>query len=131
VIRVRVGGEQAHRHAVVSVLLDATRTEGAGGVVVYQQGQQHRGRILFGTGAALVDFDLAQVQRGDGVHDEVNQVIGGHPVAQIGRQKQRGVAVNGNETRGHVSQTRLLRPRSKPETKSCAKSDRLLERLKK
>jgi hypothetical protein len=40
VIRMRVGGEQAHRNAVMGALLDAPATEGAGGVAVNQQGQQ-------------------------------------------------------------------------------------------
>jgi hypothetical protein len=32
-------------------------------------------------------------------------VIGRHPVAQIGREQQRGVAVNRNEAGGHAFQT--------------------------
>jgi hypothetical protein len=39
----------------------------------------------------------------------VDKMIGGHPVAEIGRQKQRSVAVDRNETGGHVCQTRPLR----------------------
>jgi len=93
-----------------------------GGVAVDEQGQHHRGRILFGTGAALVNLDPAQVQRGDGIQDEVDEVIVRHPVAQIGRQEQRGVPVNGDETNSHAFQTRQLRCRSNPNKKNPALS---------
>ena len=43
------------------------------------------------------------------VEDEVDEMISGHPVAEIGRQEQRGVAVNQNEAGGHVFQTHPLR----------------------
>jgi hypothetical protein len=43
---------------------------------------------LGAAGAATVDLDLAQVQGVDGVEDEMNQMIGGHPLAQIGWEEQ-------------------------------------------
>jgi hypothetical protein len=64
------------------------------------------GRVLLAAGAADVDLDLAQVESVHGVEDEVDKMIAGHPVAQIGGQEQRGVPVNGNEANGHGSQTR-------------------------
>ncbi len=62
-------------------------------------------RILFAAGAAGVDLDLAQVEGVHGIEDEVDEMIGGHPVAQIGRQQQWRVAVNRNKAGGHVFQT--------------------------
>jgi len=106
VVGMGIGGEQAHRHAVVSALLDAAAAEGAGGVTVEEQAQEHVRRILFAAGAAGVDLDLAQVRGVHGIANEVDQVIGGHPLAQMGREEQRGVTVNGNETGGHAFQTR-------------------------
>jgi hypothetical protein len=75
----------------------AAAAEGAGGVAVDEQGQEHAGRVLVAAGAATVDLELAQVQGVDGVEDEMNQIMGGHPLAQIGWEQQRGVAVDGNE----------------------------------
>ena len=101
VIRMSVGGEQAHGHAVVSALLDAAAAEGAGGVTVNEQPQQHPGRVLFAAGAAGVDADLAQVQAVHRVEDEVDEMIGGHPVAQVGREQQGRVVIQIDEAGGH------------------------------
>jgi hypothetical protein len=60
---------------------------------------------LLAAGAAGVDPDLTQVEGIHGVEDEVDQMIGGHPVAQIGREQQQGVAVNRNEVASRVFQT--------------------------
>jgi hypothetical protein len=67
---------------------------------------------LFAAGATGIDLHLAQVQDIHRVEDEVDQMIGGHPVTEIGRQEKRGVAVNYNKAGGHVFQTRGLRSRS-------------------
>ena len=91
-----VGGEQAHGHANVGALLDAAAAEEAGGVAAEEQRQQHPGRVLLAAGAAGVGLDLAQVQGVHVVENEVDEVIGRHPIAKIGREQQRGVAVNRN-----------------------------------
>ena len=109
VVGMGVGSEQTHRDAVVSALLDATAAEGARGIAVNKQAQQHGRRILFAAGAAEVDLDLTQVQGIHRVEDEVDQMIGGHPVAKVRWQKQRGITVNDNEAGGHVFQTPVLR----------------------
>jgi exodeoxyribonuclease VII small subunit len=44
---------------------------------------------LFAAGAAGVHLDLAQIEGVHGVENEVDQVIGRHPVTQIGREQQR------------------------------------------
>src|ERR1017187_977874 len=41
VVGMGVGGEQAHRDAIVSALLDATAAEGARGIAVNEQPEQH------------------------------------------------------------------------------------------
>jgi len=54
----------------------------------------------------VVDARRAQVEQPDGIHDEVDEMIGRHPIAQIGRQKKRSVVVDVNEARGHPFLTR-------------------------
>jgi hypothetical protein len=55
-------------------------------------------------------------------------MIGGHPVAQVGREQQRGVAVNGNKAGRHVFLTQQPGGSSICLTKNAfSKSDRLLE----
>jgi hypothetical protein len=66
----------------------AAAAEGAGGVTVDEQGQEHAGRVLFAAGPARVELDLAQVEGVDGVEDEMNQIMGGHLLAQIGWEQQ-------------------------------------------
>jgi hypothetical protein len=61
---------------------------------------------------ALRKDALLQIQGVHGVEDEVNEVIGGHPIAEVGGEPQRGVAVKGNEARREVLQTRTPRRRS-------------------
>ncbi len=82
--------------------MDLAAGEGARGVAVDEQGEHHAGRILGGARAALVDARGGEVERGDGVHDEVDHVVGGHPVAQVGREEKRGVVVNVDEPGGHA-----------------------------
>jgi len=60
--------------------------------------------MILRTGLEIGQFVKFQHQFG-----EVDQMIGGHPVAEIRRQKQRGVAVNGNETSEPVFRTLLPR----------------------
>jgi hypothetical protein len=79
---------------------------------------------LFATGAAGVDLDLAEIQGVHGVEDEVDEMIGGHPVAQVGREQQRGVAVNRNEAGRHAFKDAAARKKSKKIENF--KSDRLL-----
>jgi hypothetical protein len=62
--------------------------------------------ILLIARTTLVDPSAAQVQLADGIHDEVDKVIGRNPLAQIRRQQQRGVVVNVDEAGGHTLSTR-------------------------
>ena len=48
-------------------------------------------------GAAGVDADLAQVEGLHRLEDEVDERIGGHPVAPMGRKQQRRVVINVDE----------------------------------
>lgn len=86
VVRMSVGGKQARGHTIISTLLDVVAAEGAGCFTIEEQGQEHRGRILRAAGAAGVDADLGEVEAGDGVENEVDEVVGGQPVVQVGRR---------------------------------------------
>lgn len=85
VVGMGVGGEHAHRDAVVSATLNAATAEDARGVTVDKRGQKHARRILFIAGSSGVDLHLSQVEGVNRIEDEMNQVIGGHPVAHVGR----------------------------------------------
>ena len=101
VIGVGVGAQEAHRDVFVGGALDLAAGERARGVAVDEQPEQHRRRILFAAGAAGVDRGRARV---DGLHridHEMHKVIRRHPVAQVGRQEQRGVAVD-IHVAGHI-----------------------------
>ena len=50
-------------------------------------------RIWLAAGAAGVDADLAQVEGLHRLEDEVDERIGGHPVAPMGREQQRRVVI--------------------------------------
>ena len=76
----------------------------SGAAGVNEQAQQQPRVILLAAGAADVNADLMQGQLIHDRDDEVDEVAGGHPVAQVGREQQRGVAVNGDEPRGHAGQ---------------------------
>lgn len=124
------GGEQTRRHTVASALLDAAAAEHAGGATVGEQSQRHARRALFAAGATGVDPDLAQIGGGRGIGNEAEKMVGGRPVARIGREQQRGVATNRNEAGGHAFQTRAPRNCSTnpatPAKIAFPKSDRLL-----
>jgi hypothetical protein len=85
VVRMGVSTQEAHRHAVGGQALDLAAGKRASGVAVNQQCEHHGGRILRIPAAALVDPSRARVQRGDGLHDEMHQVVLGHPLAQVRR----------------------------------------------
>jgi hypothetical protein len=101
-IRMGVGAEVTHGHVAVSGRLDGAGAKAAGGVTIDEQRQHHGRGILFAARAAMIDVELAQGECVDGLQDEVNDVLGGHPVAQIAGQQQRGLAVEINKTCGHV-----------------------------
>lgn len=67
-------------------------------VGIDQEGQKHGGRVLLVSGAAMVDVGAGGVDRLDGVDDEVDEVPGWYPVAQVRRKKHRGVAVDSNKS---------------------------------
>ena len=48
--------------------------------------------------ALVVDVGAGGVDRLDGVDDEVDEVPGWNPVAQVRRKKHRGVAVDSNKS---------------------------------
>jgi hypothetical protein len=105
----------------------AAAAEGAGVVAVDEQGQEHAGRVLFAAGPARVELDLAQVEGVDGVEDEMNQIMGGHLLAQVEWEQRRGVAVNGNEACRPTFQIRPAALLFKRRDKNIAlpRSDRL------
>ena len=82
----RVRAEQPHRHAVMGGPLNPPAGEDAGGVAVDEQAKEQARRVLRVAGAAFVDPRSAQVQLTDRIHDEVDKVIGRHPLAQVRRQ---------------------------------------------
>ncbi len=76
-----------------------------------------------------VDADLAQIEGVRGLEAEVDEVIGGHPVAQVGREQERGRGPW--ERSGRPCGSRLAR--RAPVQSACKqtafpKSDRLLVR---
>lgn len=106
VIGMRVRAEQPDRDVLVSGALDFPAGEEARGVAVDKQAEHQARRILRIAGAALVDPRPVQVEFADGVHDEVDKMIGRHPLAQVRRQQQRRVVVNVDEAGGHPLSTR-------------------------
>ena len=105
-----VGGEVAHGHVAIGGPLDAAGAEDAVGVAVEEQGQHGVGRILGVAGALVVHGEGGQGQAVHGLDDEVDEVILGHPVAQVRRQQERGVTVGVLEAMGHSCQERSSRP---------------------
>ena len=97
----RVRREIAHRHVSVGGPLDTPGTEQAVGVAVNQQREHRVGRILLVAAAFVVNGQGGQRQPLDGLNDKVDQIIFGHPVAQVGGQQQRGVAVGVLKTMSH------------------------------
>jgi hypothetical protein len=83
-------------------LIEAATAKDPGGVTVDEQRQQPVGRVLFAAGAADVDLDLAQVEGLHGIEDEVDEVVGRHPIAEMGCEQQRSVAINGYETGSYM-----------------------------
>ncbi len=44
------------------------------------------------------------------IHDEVDHVVCGYPVPEVGRQEQGGVVINGDESGGHAGAIALPQP---------------------
>ena len=105
-------------HVAVSGSLDLARGKQAVGVTVNQQSQHHMGRELFGTGAPMIDAEAFQREPVHRLDHEVDQVVLGHPLAQVRRQKHRRVTVNGDKSCGHGL--------TLPNFQANSKSDRLL-----
>ena len=101
----KIGAEVTHGHVAVRGHLDRARAEPAGGVAINQQRQHHQWRILFAARAAMVDPKMAG---GNllGVQPEVDEGIGGQPLAQIAGQEQRRLAIKINEAGGNENQSR-------------------------
>jgi hypothetical protein len=109
VIGMLVRAQQPHRDILVREPLDAPAAEGARRVAVDEQPEHHRGRVLLAAGAAVVDARRAQVQQPNRIHDEVDQMILRHPVAQIRRQEHRRVVVNVDEAGRHPGSTHQIK----------------------
>jgi hypothetical protein len=102
VIGVRVGAEVTHGHIAVGGAPDAPAAEEAVGIAVDEQGEHHRRRKLRVAAPAVIDREGAQRQPLDGLDDEVNQIILRDPIAQVRREQQGGLTVDGGEAGGHV-----------------------------
>ena len=94
VVGVGVGAKIADRDMEKREGFDLPTGEGAGRVAVDEQGQQHSGRILLGAGPAMIDAELGQRQRLDGVEDEVNPVVRADPIAPVRWEEHRGRTVD-------------------------------------
>lgn len=105
VVGMLVGAEEAHRHMLVGEPLDAPAAEGARRIAKDEQPEHHPRRILRAARPPPIDPRRAQVQHGDGVEDEMDQVIGRHPIPQIRRQEQWSIVIDGDKTRGHPPPT--------------------------
>jgi len=97
VVGVMVGRQVAHREVLVGQRFDLARAEGAGGVAVDEHGQHHRGRILRAAAVAFVDARPRAVELGQGLEDEVSQIILRQPIAQVRRQEHRRRPVDVDE----------------------------------
>jgi len=106
VVGVGVSGEETNGDVFIGECFDAAAGESARRVAVDEQAQHHGGRVLGMAGAALVGAGLAQVERFDRIHDEMDHVVGRYPVAQVRRQEQRGVVVDVDESGEHFTHTR-------------------------
>lgn len=89
-----VGAEETHGDIAVGGGFDLGAGKSSAAVGIDQEGQQHGGRVLLMAGATMVDLGAGGVDRLDGIDEEVHEVSGRNPVAQVGRKKHRGVAVD-------------------------------------
>ena len=102
VIGMQVGAEEAHGHITVRGGLDRARAEPSGGVAIDEQGEHHRGRILFTACAAMVHMEVAGGNLLNSIEDQVDQMICGQPLAQVTGQKQRRLPIHINKTFSHT-----------------------------
>jgi hypothetical protein len=108
VIGVRLRAQEPHRDVLVSGPLNLPAGEDAGGITIDEQPEHHARRIVRIAGAAFIDARALQVQLAERIHDEMRQMIGGHPIAPIGRQEQRRVVLDVDEAGSHAPSTRNL-----------------------
>ena len=97
-----VGANETHSHITVRGGLDGARTEPTSGITIDEQGEHHRGRILFTARAAMVHMEVAG---GDLIHrikDQVNQMIRRQPLAQVAGQKHRRLPIQIHKTCSHA-----------------------------
>ena len=119
VIGMPVRAEQPHRDVLMGEPLDAPAAKGARRGAVEEQPEQHRGRILIAARAPVVDVCRAQIQQPDRLHDEVDQMIFRHPVAQIRRQEQRRVVISVHAAGRHPTPTRKVKISSAVSPTGC------------
>ena len=93
VIGMGIGGDVAKRDRVMGGLLDAPATEGAGGIAVDQQRQQHRRVIRRRACAAILAGQRRQVQLLDNVHHKARHMVLGQPFIHRWRQQILGIAI--------------------------------------
>ena len=75
-----------------------------------EQSQHQAGRILLAAGAPVIDVEMLRRDLLHRIQNEVDDVIGGHPLAQIARQEHRSLAVDIDQTGWH----RILIPITSP-----------------
>ena len=97
VVGLRVGGNEAKRHRVVTGPLDLAAGVHPAGVAVHQQAQQHRRVVRIAAASGVLPNQLAQVQLVDDFDDKARQVILRQPFVHRRRQQVRGVSIYGNE----------------------------------
>jgi hypothetical protein len=98
-----VAGKDAEGEVLVAASFDLAGGADPGAVGVQQHGQQHPG-LVGGPAVPVGPIGLEERAKLELVHDvqdEPGQVVGRQPVAHIGWEQERLVAVAGTEVVGH------------------------------
>jgi hypothetical protein len=80
VVGLRVRGNEAKRHRIVTSTLDLAAGVHAGGVAVHQQAQQHRRVIGRTATSSVLPHKFAQVHLFDDLYNEAGQVVLRQPI---------------------------------------------------
>jgi hypothetical protein len=108
----------ADRHVTMGGSFDLARGKQTVGVTVDQQRQHHVERELLVAGAPMVDAKTLQRKPLHGLNHEMDQVIFGHPIPQVGWQQHWRFTVYRYKSRCHGLKL--------PNPRAGSKSDRLL-----
>ena len=103
VVGLRVRGNEAKRHRVVTGPLDLAAGVHPAGVTVHEQAQQHRGVVRIAAASGVLPNQLAQIQLVDDFDDKTGQVILRQPFVHRRRQQVRGVSIYSNEAAHSVN----------------------------